>query len=581
MSDLPEPTVLFLIYAPSDQTKVLSLYDRLRAQGFTPWMDIKDVLPGERRAACIQKAFREADFILACLSKASISERGFAQAQIRDAVAFQNAMLENDIYLIPARLEDCELPEYLRDLQGADLFKDSGWSDLLKAIQIGKERRPTPICEPNLATTESPTTQAESFGGGRPWEMSEQSETGQVILRFPGREAIGRLQFRLETEHFIIHFGFRNPTEGKGIGRDGVRDPTLINKYADSLERGYQVMTGEPWSRQTPIVGAHRKTLVYVFDTNAFTSYDVQMVPFLCLSANSNEPTGQADLHLAESLAIHEVAHLFNFRERPFYDLSAERWAWFEEAFASFLETVISPDSLAYLRFVSDWIESPNISLDEFRTGNHALVFFRYAENQLGADFLNRVWTLSEPWENPFDTMVRLMPKGKAFSSNDPNDHDLFASGYCMDGYFLADPQSGCFMPEAHKRYGDRAVDESWCLGPGETQTTNSFLDHLSCKYYRLYPKAGTIRLELSLLSQDSTSVHPLKVEIAIVHDRTTRGKVQRMKLAVGPEGSERLVGEVSLSPEAIDHLVVVVSNCGMKPDQNDNKEYTLQVCVS
>jgi hypothetical protein len=50
-------------------------------------------------------------------------------------------MLDSDIYLIPVRLEECEIPEELREHQGVDLFAEDGWTRLVKALQAGMERR--------------------------------------------------------------------------------------------------------------------------------------------------------------------------------------------------------------------------------------------------------------------------------------------------------------------------------------------------------------------------------------------------------------------------------------------------------
>ena len=40
------PLRVFLCYAAEDREDVASLYKRLRAEGFAPWMDIEDLLPG-------------------------------------------------------------------------------------------------------------------------------------------------------------------------------------------------------------------------------------------------------------------------------------------------------------------------------------------------------------------------------------------------------------------------------------------------------------------------------------------------------------------------------------------------------
>ena len=138
----PKPIAqVFLSYAREDEKKVVILYQRLFDDGFKPWMDTKDILPGEKWRFSIQKAIRRSDFFLACLSAKSVSKRGFLQKEIKDALDIWQKMLDSDIYLIPVRLEDCEVPETLHDFHWVNLFEEDGWTQLAKAIYVGMERR--------------------------------------------------------------------------------------------------------------------------------------------------------------------------------------------------------------------------------------------------------------------------------------------------------------------------------------------------------------------------------------------------------------------------------------------------------
>jgi len=132
---------IFLSYAREDEGKVEDLYQRLSDAGFRPWMDKKDILPGEIWRSSIEKAIRCSDFFLACVSANSVNKRGFLQREIKEALDIWQEMLDSDIYLIPVRLEDCTVSESLRDSQWVDLFEEDGWSQLVRAIQIGMERR--------------------------------------------------------------------------------------------------------------------------------------------------------------------------------------------------------------------------------------------------------------------------------------------------------------------------------------------------------------------------------------------------------------------------------------------------------
>jgi hypothetical protein len=132
---------IFLSYAREDKEKVENLYQKLSETGFKPWMDTKDILPGERWPSSIRRAIRGSDFFLACLSANSIEKRGWVQREIKQALDILQGMLDRDIYLIPVRLEDCEVPESLRDIQWVDLFEDYGWTRLVEAARVGMARR--------------------------------------------------------------------------------------------------------------------------------------------------------------------------------------------------------------------------------------------------------------------------------------------------------------------------------------------------------------------------------------------------------------------------------------------------------
>jgi hypothetical protein len=135
------PVQIFLSYAREDKEKVENLCQKLSDAGFKPWMDAKDILPGEKWSSSIRKAVQRSDFFLACLSKNSVGKRGWIQREIKGALDIWQEKLDSDIYLIPVRLEDCEAPESLSGFQWVDLFEEDGWTRLVKAIQVGIERR--------------------------------------------------------------------------------------------------------------------------------------------------------------------------------------------------------------------------------------------------------------------------------------------------------------------------------------------------------------------------------------------------------------------------------------------------------
>ncbi len=135
-----EPQQIFLCYARKDEKPVGELYQKLSNAGLKPFMDTKDILPGEDWKQKLMNTIREAPFFLACLSNNSIDKRGVIQEEIREALDVWRQKLDSDIYFIPVRLEDCAVPGALSKFQWVDLFRDGGFERLKMAIDTGMER---------------------------------------------------------------------------------------------------------------------------------------------------------------------------------------------------------------------------------------------------------------------------------------------------------------------------------------------------------------------------------------------------------------------------------------------------------
>jgi hypothetical protein len=403
-----------------------------------------------------------------------------------------------------------------------------------------------------------------------------------------------KLTESLKSEHFIIHYGLRNPPEGRGLASDGVRDRVLVLTYLHALESLYNAMTGHPWSRQPPAVDGSDRTHVYVFGDNPLTTFDgVTMLPEIYLPCRSKEPTTQSELLRAAAEAVHEGAHLFNFGKRPYYDSSTEPWVWFDEGIAILMETIVAAGNPDYCRFLVGWIDTPETPLDDEDAKYQAGMFMRYIVKRLGPEIVNRVWNESLPGEGPIDALQRLMPTMKrpeTFLSADPAVRDIFASGYCIDPYFIWDHESASLAPDIFFRFGERAVSETFVLTPGKTASAKGdTLDHLACRYYRLYLKGGVGALRVEMMPDGGVASTALKGEVVVVTTERTRLPAVALSQS-GPEDDRQgplsaVLG--SLEPNKIDHVVLVVSNCGVKSSEkffsghDDNKGYVVNVYAS
>lgn len=130
------PLKVFLSYAFDDNPSLKKLYAFLASQGTEPWLDTEKLLPGQDWKLEIGKAMDEADVILVCLSKVSVGKEGYVQKEMRIALDLALEMPEGRIFLIPARLDDCEIPFRLRSYQAVDLFTESGMDKLIQSLSL-------------------------------------------------------------------------------------------------------------------------------------------------------------------------------------------------------------------------------------------------------------------------------------------------------------------------------------------------------------------------------------------------------------------------------------------------------------
>lgn len=132
---------VFISYGREDAEAVRALRDRLLRAGYRPWLDVCDLVAGERWLAGIQAAIRASGCFLACLSTRSVNKRGVLQQEIRTALDEQQRLLDTDIFVLPLRLDDCVLPDALKVYQRTDYFADDGWDRLVAGIAEGARRR--------------------------------------------------------------------------------------------------------------------------------------------------------------------------------------------------------------------------------------------------------------------------------------------------------------------------------------------------------------------------------------------------------------------------------------------------------
>ena len=63
------------------------------------------------------------------------------QKELKDAMNIFEEKLLSDIFIIPLRLEDCQIPLELLEIQYVNIYENNGWEKLIHAIELGIEQQ--------------------------------------------------------------------------------------------------------------------------------------------------------------------------------------------------------------------------------------------------------------------------------------------------------------------------------------------------------------------------------------------------------------------------------------------------------
>lgn len=139
---------VFLCHARDNATTVYTLYENLKRDGFDPWIDREDLTGGQEWEHEIHSALSTSDVVIICLSW-QFNQKGFRQKELKIALKEADLHPTGEIFIIPVRLQDCDVLMELQRWQWVDLFEKDGYEKLLKALdkraeELGIRKRKIP-----------------------------------------------------------------------------------------------------------------------------------------------------------------------------------------------------------------------------------------------------------------------------------------------------------------------------------------------------------------------------------------------------------------------------------------------------
>lgn len=156
---------VFLCHAKEDKPTVRELYRQLTAEGWMDvWLDEENLFPGQEWDMEIEKAVEAADVVIVCLSSHSVDKEGYVQKELRFVLNIADEKPEGTIFVVPVRLDECQVPRRIRAWQYVDYFPKSNrkraYQRLLESLKkrAGKlgipYEKPAPLVEDETAKAE-------------------------------------------------------------------------------------------------------------------------------------------------------------------------------------------------------------------------------------------------------------------------------------------------------------------------------------------------------------------------------------------------------------------------------------------
>lgn len=187
------PLRVFLCHSSDDKPTVRELYSLLASEGWIDaWLDEEKIYPGQDWNYEIEKAVKDADVILVCLTKKSVNKEGYVQRELRIILDLADYKPEGTLYIIPVRLEECEPPKRIRRWQYANYFPKSqqqiAYQRLLQSLKFRASHLKIIIdeIEEDVDDVHSVPPRSESVPGARTFATPTALEARLTVLQGVG-----------------------------------------------------------------------------------------------------------------------------------------------------------------------------------------------------------------------------------------------------------------------------------------------------------------------------------------------------------------------------------------------------------
>ena len=135
---------IFISHGTDDLQTARAIYRRLKGEGLQPWMAAIDLLPGQNSERVKAQQLRKARFIIVLFSHQAVQHRGPVQREYKMVLEVMDEVPEDQIAMIPVKIDNCDLPIGFQDFHAVDLGSPGGFEKITAVIRNGLQTTDPP-----------------------------------------------------------------------------------------------------------------------------------------------------------------------------------------------------------------------------------------------------------------------------------------------------------------------------------------------------------------------------------------------------------------------------------------------------
>ncbi|MEP5762382.1 MAG: toll/interleukin-1 receptor domain-containing protein [Litoreibacter sp.] len=127
---------IFLCHANEDKIAVRAIHRKLIEEGFSPWLDEVDLLPGQDFESAIKKALEGSKCVMIFFSENSVKKRGFVQRELKHILRIIEEIPSGELFIVPVKLDDCDVPDEFSNLHWVNLAEPDAWKKIISTLGL-------------------------------------------------------------------------------------------------------------------------------------------------------------------------------------------------------------------------------------------------------------------------------------------------------------------------------------------------------------------------------------------------------------------------------------------------------------